>query len=64
MRLEDDGHQLCYAFDSNAERTGIASLMKQLGDLGIGYKDLSTRQSSLEDIFVALVHRPTQGAPA
>jgi ABC-2 type transport system ATP-binding protein len=58
LRLEDDGHQLCYAFDSNAERTGIASVMKSLGDLGIGYKDLSTRQSSLEDIFVQLVHAP------
>ena len=58
VRLQDDGHQICYSFDSNAERTGIASLMKQLGDLGIGYKDLSTRQSSLEDIFVELVHAP------
>ena len=62
LRLDDDGHQLCYAFDSNAERTGIASLMKRLGDLHIGYKDLSTRQSSLEDIFVELVHAP--GKPA
>ena len=62
VRLEDDGRQLCYAFDSNAERTGIATLMKHLGDLGIGYKDLSTRQSSLEDIFVALVHRPQEHA--
>jgi ABC-2 type transport system ATP-binding protein len=60
--LEDDGHQLCYAFDSNAERTGIASLMRKLGDLGIGYKDLSTRQSSLEDIFVQLVHSPEKAA--
>jgi ABC-2 type transport system ATP-binding protein len=60
LRLEDDGHQLCYAFDSNAERTGIASLMRKLGDLHIGYKDLSTRQSSLEDIFVELVHAPEQ----
>jgi ABC-2 type transport system ATP-binding protein len=62
LRLEDDGHQLCYAFDSNAERTGIASVMKRLGDLGIGYKDLSTRQSSLEDIFVQLVHAPGKAA--
>jgi len=62
LRLEDDGHQLCYAFDSNAERTGIASLMKALGDLHIGYKDLSTNQSSLEDIFVELVHTPGQAA--
>jgi ABC-2 type transport system ATP-binding protein len=60
LRLDDEGHQLCYAFDSNAERTGIASLMKALGDLHIGYKDLSTRQSSLEDIFVQLVHAPEQ----
>ena len=58
LRLENDGHALCYEFDSNAERTGIASLMRRLSDLGIGYKDLSTHQSSLEDIFVELVHRP------
>jgi ABC-2 type transport system ATP-binding protein len=62
LALGDDGHQLCYAFDSNAERTGIASLMRKLGDLGIGYKDLSTRQSSLEDIFVQLVHSPEKAA--
>jgi ABC-2 type transport system ATP-binding protein len=58
LRLEDDGHALCYEFDSHAERTGIASLMRRLSDLGIAYKDLSTHQSSLEDIFVELVHRP------
>ena len=54
--LEDEGHLLAYSFDSHAERTGIAGLMRTLGDLGIGYKDLSTHQSSLEDIFVSLVH--------
>jgi ABC-2 type transport system ATP-binding protein len=58
VRLEDDGHTLCYEFDSHAEHTGIASLMRRLGDLGIAYKDLSTHQSSLEDIFVELVHKP------
>ena len=57
LALEDDGHQLCYQFDSHAERTGIASLMRRLSDLGISYKDLATHQSSLEDIFVELVHR-------
>jgi ABC-2 type transport system ATP-binding protein len=56
LALEDDGHQLCYQFDSHAERTGIASLMRRLSDLGISYKDLATHQSSLEDIFVELVH--------
>jgi ABC-2 type transport system ATP-binding protein len=58
VRLENDGHVLCYEFDSHADRTGIASLMRRLGEAGIAYKDLSTHQSSLEDIFVELVHRP------
>ena len=58
VRLEDGGHALCYEFDSHAERTGIASLMRRLSELGIAYKDLSTHQSSLEDIFVELVHQP------
>ena len=56
LALEDNGHQLFYQFDSHAERTGIASLMRRLSDLGIAYKYLSTHQSSLEDIFVELVH--------
>jgi ABC-2 type transport system ATP-binding protein len=56
VQLADNGHMLRYEFDSHAERTGIASLMRRLADLGIGYKDLSTHQSSLEDIFVELVH--------
>ena len=56
LELEDDGHMLCYRYDAHAERTGIASLMRRLADLGIAYKDLSTHQSSLEDIFVELVH--------
>jgi ABC-2 type transport system ATP-binding protein len=56
LRLNNDGHALCYEFDSHADRTGIASLMRALTDQGIQYKDLSTHQSSLEDIFVELVH--------
>ena len=62
LRLENDGHVLCYEFDSHAERTGIASLMARLSGLGIAYKDLSTHQSSLEDIFVELVHKPREQA--
>jgi ABC-2 type transport system ATP-binding protein len=62
VELNDDGHMLRYEFDSHAERTGIASLMRRLGDLGIAYKDLSTHQSSLEDIFVELVHQPRSAA--
>jgi len=62
LRLEKDGNVLSYEFDSHAERTGIASLMRKLADTGIAYKDLSTHQSSLEDIFVELVHRPKEPA--
>jgi ABC-2 type transport system ATP-binding protein len=62
VELNDDGHMLRYEFDSHAERTGIASLMRRLGDVGIAYKDLSTHQSSLEDIFVELVHQPRAAA--
>ena len=54
--LEDDGQTLCYRFDSHAEETGISALMQKLAALGVGFKDLSTEQSSLEDIFVSLVH--------
>jgi ABC-2 type transport system ATP-binding protein len=56
IELRDEGNQLLYTFDAKAERTGIASLIRRMTDLGIGFKDLATRQSSLEDIFVSLVH--------
>ncbi len=56
LAVEDDGHTLCYGFDSHAERTGIPQLMRRMDELHIGYKDLATHQSSLEDIFVSLVH--------
>ena len=57
--LRAEGHELEYVFDSNAEKTGVPSLLRKLSDLGIAFKDLNTRQSSLEDIFVSLVHRDT-----
>jgi len=67
LALQADGHELLYAFDANAERTGVPSLLRRMSDLGIGFKDLHTRQSSLEDIFVSLVHQPRaareEGAP-
>ncbi|HEY8593225.1 MAG TPA: ABC transporter ATP-binding protein [Sphingomicrobium sp.] len=61
VELGDEGHMLRYQFDSHADRTGIASLMRRLGELGIAYKDLSTHQSSLEEIFVELVHGGRSG---
>lgn len=54
--LEDEGHTICYRFDSHAHHTGISTLMRRIDALGVEYKDLSTHQSSLEDIFVSLVH--------
>jgi ABC-2 type transport system ATP-binding protein len=53
--LQAEGHELLYVFDANAERTGVPSLLRRMSDAGIGFKDLNTRQSSLEDIFVSLV---------
>ena len=55
LKLNGEGHELQYIFDTKAERTGIPSLLTRLRDLGIAFKDLNTRQSSLEDIFVSLV---------
>ena len=57
VTLKADGNELEYVFDANAERTGVPSLLRAVSDLGIGFKDLNTAQSSLEDIFVSLVHR-------
>ena len=62
LELKADGHELEYVFDSNAEKTGVPSLLRRLSDLGVGFKDLSTRQSSLEDIFVGLVHQSREEA--
>ena len=53
--LKTEGSELEYTFDAHEERTGIPALLKRLADLGIGFRDLNTRQSSLEDIFVSLV---------
>jgi ABC-2 type transport system ATP-binding protein len=56
--LKAAGHELEYTFNGN-ERAAIPALLKQLSDLGIGFKDLNTRESSLEDIFVTLVSERT-----
>ena len=63
LALKADGAELEYVFDANAERTGVPSLLRKLSDMGIGFKDLNTRQSSLEDIFVGLVHDSSPDAP-
>lgn len=56
LELASEGHALVYTFDTQSEETGIAALLKQLAELHIDFKDLHSSESSLEDIFVSLVH--------
>jgi ABC-2 type transport system ATP-binding protein len=55
LTLKSNGNELEYVFDVNDERTGVPSLLRRMSELGIAFKDLNTRQSSLEDIFVGLI---------
>jgi ABC-2 type transport system ATP-binding protein len=55
LALANDGADLVYTFDAQAEDTGIAALLRRLSERGVDFKDLRTEQSSLEDIFVNLV---------
>jgi len=55
LSLARDGHDLVYSFDAAGGKPKIAGLLQELGKLGIGFKDIHSRESSLEDIFVGLV---------
>jgi ABC-2 type transport system ATP-binding protein len=55
--LAPGGREMIYTYDSQGERTGITALLDELGSAGIGFKDIRTTQSSLEDIFVDLVRQ-------
>jgi ABC-2 type transport system ATP-binding protein len=55
LELKNEGNELVYTFDTQGERTGIASLLSKLSEHGITIRDLQTKESSLEDIFVSLV---------
>jgi ABC-2 type transport system ATP-binding protein len=57
LELNGDGSELIYTYDTQGERSGITSLLGALSEAGIKFKDLSTTQSSLEEIFVSLVKR-------
>jgi len=59
LALSPDGDELVYSYDTSAERTGITTLLRDLAEAGIRFRDLSTDQSSLEDIFVDLVKEST-----
>ena len=55
LELGKDGRSLIYSYDTAAERTGITTLLGDVAKAGLVTRDVSTRQSSLEDIFVGLV---------
>jgi ABC-2 type transport system ATP-binding protein len=57
LALGANGQELQYTFDAAEEQTGVAPLLRRLEQLGINYRDLNTRESSLEEIFVSLVGR-------
>ena len=57
LELANGGSEMIYTYDTQGPRTGITGLLADLAKAGISFKDLDTRQSSLEDIFVDLVRR-------
>ncbi|MBC2860434.1 MULTISPECIES: ABC transporter ATP-binding protein [Stappia] len=59
LELSSDGSELVYTYDTQGERTGITALLQDLNAAGIRFRDLQTRQSSLEEIFVNLVRTPS-----
>ena len=60
--LSNEGSTLTYEFDTHSDRTGIPSLLAAMRDAGIAFKDLDTKESSLEDIFVRLIHEQRAAA--
>ena len=55
LELSPEGNALTYTYDTKGERTGITTLLRDLSEAGIRFRDLQTKQSSLEEIFVSLV---------
>jgi ABC-2 type transport system ATP-binding protein len=58
VELANGGSELVYAYDTRGERTGITGLLNDLRIEGITFRDIDTKQSSLEEIFVSLVREP------
>ncbi|MES1171716.1 MAG: ABC transporter ATP-binding protein [Bacteroidota bacterium] len=63
LALKSGGNQLEYSFDARDERSDIPGLLRRMGELGLGFKDLNTRESSLEDIFVDLISDRGEARP-
>ena len=60
LELSADGSTLVYTFDTQSEETGIANLLRRLGEHSIDFKYLQSSESSLEEIFVSLVRKPKE----
>jgi len=56
INVSEDRCKLIYTYDARADATGITQVLKVLGEAKLGLKEVQTHQSSLEDIFVDLVH--------
>ncbi len=63
LQLGADGREVVYTYDTKRERTGITGLLTALAGAGIGFTDLDTKQSSLEEIFVDLVRGSAGATP-
>ncbi|NDR59642.1 ABC transporter ATP-binding protein [Aliiruegeria sabulilitoris] len=61
LQRSEDGLRLTYEFDAHAERTGMTRLLGAVAEAGLSLKDLTTRQSSLEDVFLTLVEEGRTG---
>ena len=57
LEIGENRRELVYHYDTKGEHTGITDLIHDLRNAGIRFNDLQTAQSSLEEIFVDLVHR-------
>jgi ABC-2 type transport system ATP-binding protein len=57
LELSENKDELIYTYDTKGDRTGITTLLNDLREAGISFNDLNTTQSSLEEIFVSLVHQ-------
>jgi len=62
LELSQDGCALIYTYDTRGERTGITKLLNDVAAAGLTLRDVETRQSSLEEIFVDLVSEAQGGA--
>jgi len=60
LRLDENGSKIVYTYDTGGDSTGITKLLQTIQEAGLQLKDMQTTQSSLEDIFVTLLHKDSK----